>query len=319
MKYYIAIDAGGNKTNSVLFDQTGKVLARDLRRGANAFDVGPAEASARICGAIDVLTDALPAGERISGVYGSVSAAHYYPEIARRAARSAGGAPCKIEGVVYSVMASVLGREDGVCLIAGTGSYAAARKGDKPMFYLGSSGYMLDTFGSGFVLGREALVAAQRERDGRYDDETILTQIVERDMGESVIDHLPVIYAGGRAYVSSFAHAVFEARAQGDAVATKIFDDAVDAFAEAMNRAYDYMGGPYRAAVGGGLFLHYPEYLAALRAKAPHGCELVLADVPAVYGAALEAIWLGGDEAVEGFKKNFLASYRQQENMAATW
>ena len=38
MKYYIAIDAGGTKTDSVLFDQEGHVLARDLRRGANAFD-----------------------------------------------------------------------------------------------------------------------------------------------------------------------------------------------------------------------------------------------------------------------------------------
>lgn len=30
MKYYIAIDAGGTKTDSVLFDQEGHVLARDL-------------------------------------------------------------------------------------------------------------------------------------------------------------------------------------------------------------------------------------------------------------------------------------------------
>ena len=41
MKYYIAIDSGGNKTDSVLFDETGKVLARDKRRGANAFDTSP--------------------------------------------------------------------------------------------------------------------------------------------------------------------------------------------------------------------------------------------------------------------------------------
>ena len=55
MKYYIAIDAGGTKTDSVLFDQEGHVLARDLRRGANAFDLGPMEAAARISGAVEML------------------------------------------------------------------------------------------------------------------------------------------------------------------------------------------------------------------------------------------------------------------------
>ncbi len=62
MKYYVAIDTGGMKTDSVLFTGDGQVLAHDLRRGANAFDVGPMEAGARICGAIEVLKEALPEG-----------------------------------------------------------------------------------------------------------------------------------------------------------------------------------------------------------------------------------------------------------------
>ena len=112
MKYYIAIDAGGTKTDSVLFDQEGHVLARDLRRGANAFDLGPMEAAARISGAVEMLQERLSEDAKISGVYGAVSAAHYYPEIARAVSRAAGGAPCQFNGVVYNVMAAVLGRED---------------------------------------------------------------------------------------------------------------------------------------------------------------------------------------------------------------
>ena len=91
MKYYIAIDAGGTKTDSVLFDQEGHVLARDLRRGANAFDLGPMEAAARISGAVEMLQERLSEDAKISG---AVSAAHYYPEIARAVSRAAGGAPC---------------------------------------------------------------------------------------------------------------------------------------------------------------------------------------------------------------------------------
>ena len=56
MKYYIAIDAGGNKTDCVLFDGTGNVCAREFGRGANALDIGPVEASDRLCAAVDSLT-----------------------------------------------------------------------------------------------------------------------------------------------------------------------------------------------------------------------------------------------------------------------
>ena len=73
MKYFIAIDSGGYKTQSVLFDQTGTVLAYDYGRGANAFDVGPEEATNRLIFSIDNLRDKLPAGEKIRGIFGSIS------------------------------------------------------------------------------------------------------------------------------------------------------------------------------------------------------------------------------------------------------
>ena len=308
MKYYIAIDAGGTKTDSVLFDQEGHVLARDLRRGANAFDLGPMEAAARISGAVEMLQERLSEDAKISGVYGAVSAAHYYPEIARAGSRAAGGAPCQFNGVVYNVMAAVLGREDGICMISGTGSYVAARKGDAPMLYLGSSGYMLDTGGSGYALGRAALIASQREREGRG-PKTLLTEIVERDMGETLIDHLPAIYAGGRAYVSSFAYAVFEACVQGDPQAKAIFQEGVDYFADALKHACAYLDKPCVVALGGGIFLHYPSYVNALRCQAPAGCEFRLLDAPAVYGSALEAMWRDGQQTGPAFREQFLRTY----------
>lgn len=318
MRYYIAIDAGGNKTDTILFDQTGNVIARELRRGANAFDIGPAEANTRICGAVDSLKASIPEGEKLSAVFCSVSAAHYYPEIERRLARHADGALVRLDGVVASVMAPVLGKEDGVCLISGTGSYCCARVTGKHRFYIGSSGYMLDTEGSGYVLGRAALIASQREHDGRG-PKTLITEIVEKDMGETVLEHLPVIYSGGRAYIASFAHAVFEARAQGDAVAESIFNDNVAYFAEAMKTARDYMGKPFKAALGGGVFLHHPEYVAAVKKAAPEGCELVLLDKPAVYGAALEAVWLSGHEIKEDFAQRFEETYARHPVRTAFW
>ena len=102
---------------------------------------------------------------------------------------------------------------------------------------------------------------------------------------------LPAIYAGGRAYVSSFAYAVFEACVQGDPQAKAIFQEGVDYFADALKHACAYLDKPCVVALGGGIFLHYPSYVNALRCQAPAGCEFRLLDAPAVYGLSLIHIY----------------------------
>jgi len=308
MKYYIAIDSGGNKTDSVLFDETGKVLARDKRRGANAFDTSPAEASARLNGAIDVLRCSLPEGEKVASIFGAVASVTYYPEILRRAKRIAEGAVIDFDEDIAAILAAGLGDEDGVCVICGTGSSIQIAEKGKPHYRVGGSGVMLDTGGSGYIFGRAALVASQYDRDGRG-EKTRMSEIVEAEMGEPLVNHLPVVYSGGRAYVASFAHAVFEARQKHDPLACRVFNKGVDYFAQALQAAKDYLGHPYKAALGGGIFANYPEYVEAIREKAPKDCELIVVTEPPVYGSALKALWQAGDQPGENFKETFLASY----------
>ena len=308
MKYYIAIDSGGNKTDSVLFDETGRVIARDKRRGANAFDTSPAEASARLNGAIDVLRCSLPEGEKVASIYGAVASVTYYPEILRRAKRIAEGAVINFDEDVMAVLAAGLGKEEGVCVICGTGSSIQIYEKGKPLYRVGGSGMLLDTGGSGFVLGRAALVASQYDRDGRG-EKTLMSPIVEAEMGEPLVNHLPVVYAGGRAYVASFAHAVFEARAKHDPLACKLFNRGVDYFAQALEAAKNHLNKPFKAALGGGIFANYPEYTQAVIENAPKGCEMIVVNDPPVYGSALQAMWQVGDEPGDDFKENFLKSY----------
>lgn len=73
MKYFIALDSSGSKTDSVLFDQTGRIIARDYSKGANAFDIGPEKAISRICATIDRLLESVPGNGKVVGIYGSVS------------------------------------------------------------------------------------------------------------------------------------------------------------------------------------------------------------------------------------------------------
>ena len=56
MRYMIGIDGGGTKTERVLFDETGHILARDVRQGCNALDLGTKGIEiAEACGVLRVL------------------------------------------------------------------------------------------------------------------------------------------------------------------------------------------------------------------------------------------------------------------------
>lgn len=307
MKYYIALDSSGSKTDSILFDQKGKVLARDYCKGANAFDIGPDEAVKRICATIDRLKESLPANGKVAGIFGSVSVISFYPEIQDKVSKYV-GIPCKLDSIVGSVMAAVLGQEDGVCIVSGTGAYCCIREKDHHRRYLGGTGYLLDTGGSGFELGRQAMIAAQRDMDGRG-VKTMLTQMIWEDVGETVIEHLPVIYAGGRPYIAAFSSLVFKAYEQRDAAATEIFNRGVNCFVESLHTAYRILGHPFKVAVGGGVFMHQPAYVDAIAQRAPRGCELIVLDTPVVYGTALELMWQQNEEICDDFKKNFLQTY----------
>ena len=53
--------------------------------------------------------------------------------------------------------------------------------------------------------------------------------------------------------------------------------------------------------------------------EALQGCELILLDTPAVYGSALEAVWLTGEEPEEGFRSRFIDTFNRHPSKRAAW
>lgn len=305
MKYYIAIDASGGKTDAVLIEQTGKVVKTIAGQSANPLDIGQVMACERICDCLTKLKSAVPRDGHLAGIFCSISAIHYFPTISQTIENIAIGTPCHFDGVVVPVLASVLGHEDGVALISGTGSYCCVKRNGQPNHYFGSSGYLLDIGGSAYTIAQQGLIAVLREHDGRG-EKTLLTEEIEKHIGESVLDHLPVIYAGGREYIASFSPYVFQAWHKGDAIAEKIIKDNAACYKESLQKAYEMIGGPFKVALGGGVFRFFPEYVDLVKEDAPEGCEFILIDGPAVYGCALEALWADNEEVPADFHDNFM-------------
>ena len=312
MTYHIALDSGGSKTESVLFSSDGQVLAKDRRGGANPMDIGLETAYGRYIGAVDALMAHLPAGEKISSLFGCVAGCGPFPQIRDGICERLGGAPTVLGSDTLSLLSAMIGKEDGVCLISGTGSACQYRKDGKIVHRIGGYGYLLDTGGSGYVLGRSAIMATLRVQDDRA-SAGILTAMVEEKMSESVRKHMATIYAKGRPYIASFAPLVFAARKQGDPEASRIFEKNADYYAEALTAMHRYVGQPFKVVAGGSVFQHVPEYSEAVRQKAPKACEIITLDKPVVYGAALQALWLCGLEANAEFERQFLTSFSRKE------
>lgn len=315
MKYMIAVDSGGTKTDAVLFDQFGHILRRDVSPGANGMDIGKEEALRRFLGVMDRLVPLAP--ERISAIYGGIAGVmplgdFYTPVVGAKnyadSIRFADDGP--------SMISAAIGHRDGCGMVVGTGSSCFIRVEGEPLRKVGGKGYLIDTGGSGFELGRDALVMAFRATDGRC-PHTALVELIEAQMGVGVDRWMEKIYdpvTGGRPFIASFAHNVFKARAMDDWAAGEIFDRGAFLLGDLTRAAAKWFDGAFTVVMNGGLVSNFPEYAAAIRAASHERANVILGDAPPVYGSAVEAMWDAGMEADDTFRANFLADYAAAQN-----
>lgn len=315
MRYHIAIDSGGSKTDTVLFDETGRILYRDLNLGCNAIDLGKERATARllkilqfVCSRSPGRVDVIHAGIASGGQFGDYMLSVLDKELDVGTIHIGGDGP--------NIISGALGQEDGCCMVGGTGSSLFVRIKGEPLRRIGGKGYLIDTGGGGFNLGSEAFCMALRAVDGRC-KHTVLVELLSEKLGMPVEACMPAVYghpAGPRAFLASFAPVVFEGRKLGDWACEEIFQRGSWLLADLTHAAARYFPGEFKVIMNGGLFTHFPEYVQAVREKASPNAKLALSDVPPVYGAAVEAMWKSGLPVTDGFRTQFLADYKAWES-----
>lgn len=310
MKYFIAIDGGGSKTDVVLFDETGHIVYRHVGKGGNPTDVGVEEAQRRMFHCLDQVFPHAP-GEIIAvygGIAGVVPNGDVFSEgILQRYEFGR----IHVEDDGFSLISSTLGHGDGCGMVCGTGSSLFVRKAGEPLRHIGGKGYLIDTGGSGFELGKEAICMAFRAMDGRCKS-TMLTELVSEIFGQPMSYALiPAAHWGGRSYIASFAPAVFKGREAGDWACTEIFERGAALMADLTYAAERYFESAFPIVMGGGIAANFPEYVEAIKAKASPMAKIVPQQAPPVYGAATEAMRLAEADISELFREKFLADYTQ--------
>jgi N-acetylglucosamine kinase-like BadF-type ATPase len=158
--FKIGVDGGGTKTECVLVDPSGEIVARELAPGCNPSQTGPEQARAILTTALRALCSKLPAGSVQRTLLCMAGNGVFWRETA---------STLKDFGTVTNVDDSVPVLElatagaPGLVLHAGTGSFVAARGPDGAVHYSGGLGWKFGDPGSGFDIGRRALGLALLE------------------------------------------------------------------------------------------------------------------------------------------------------------
>jgi N-acetylglucosamine kinase-like BadF-type ATPase len=165
----------------------------------------------------------------------------------------------------------------GVVVIAGTGSIAYGVDAHGKTARAGGLGPILADEGSGGWIGHLGLLAAVRAAEGRG-EQTVLKEALFSVLTIASLSDLPsMAYGGGltRERMAELAPTVIAVAQTGDAVASRILDEACAELASAVRsvvRQLDFKGAPYPLIFSGGLFRGVPSLADSVAKKAAlHG------------------------------------------------
>jgi len=261
MGLFVAIDAGGTKTQCLIADEE-RVLARASTATVKLMRVSEAEATARLQVMLGEVAAAagvsLGQVERtcfgLAGVSGSVVQAW-----ARRAVTAMVAGELILCGDEEIALDAAFAGGEGILVIAGTGSNAIGRAAGGEVFGAGGWGPVLGDEGSGYWIGLEAIRAALRAQDriGTGGGETSLLREIEREWGLVSVAEL-VAVANQRTFVDGTSPADFAALAPvvarcaevGDALAAGILERAGEELAELVSVVFHKMSGRVAAGTG---------------------------------------------------------------------
>lgn len=161
--FKVGVDGGGTKTELILVDAAGSVVATHLAPGCNPSQVGPAKARAIVSEGLHALCSKYPAGSVQRTLFCMAGSPQFWREYGDTLT-GFGRVDTAPDSVPVLELAT--GGAPGLVLHAGTGSFVAARAPDGTVRYAGGLGWKLGDAGSGFDLGRRAIAVALLELQG---------------------------------------------------------------------------------------------------------------------------------------------------------
>lgn len=258
--YSIGIDGGGTTTIFRLYDQEKGFIQEVVQPTSHYGQVGfDGMENILSLGIQEVLkgyeNQPVKIGFGLAG-YGAVASIREQIEAVVK--RVAGKHEYKIHNDAQIAVAGALNGEDGIVMIAGTGSIAYAKyKGE--WLRAGGWGYLIDDGGSGYDVGKEALRIFARMAEGFIDKDSLFESIMTGLQLEQPTDLIKFMYqnpTNSRTLVASMGQYVGEAASNGSVAAQSIFKAAAKQHAMFIQSLLDqtdvtlpvsYIGGVFKS------------------------------------------------------------------------
>jgi N-acetylglucosamine kinase-like BadF-type ATPase len=327
---YLAADGGNSKTDVVLGDGTGRVLAFVQGGTSSPHNIG-------LAGTIAVLDDLIraahtvagvPFGTRVEAVAVYLAGADLPVEVARLSAAvadAAWAARSLVDNDCFAMLRAGTASPDAVVVVCGAGNNCVGRTADGRTARFPALGPISGDWGGGHDLAEHALRYAARGEDGRGTP-TALSPAVAGHFGRATVEALSIALHLGDIpldRVRELTPVLFEVAAAGDRVASDLVIRQVDEILAQHRVAASRLAlldKPHDLVLGGGVLqarhpqLH-DQVVAGARAQAPK-VEIKVLDAPPVAGAALLALDALGMSGAEPLVRASLATAFDQRRVS---
>lgn len=300
----VGIDGGGTKTEFVLFEKNGTVRNVVRCEGSNPNDSGIEHSLEVLTNGLEQLLRGKTPGAVFAGI-GGVSLEKYQKAIKE----SLGDRFHTVIGAdtdAANVLSMGADPDNSMAVICGTGSCVFVRKGTQ-RYRLGGWGYLLDQAGSAYDVGKDGLRHALAVEDGLA-SQSCLWEKMTKALGGSVFANINTIYNNGRPFIADLALVVLEAAEAGDGIAVGILRQNAARLAELLKTAAERYDMPAQA-VAAGSFWKADMFRKMVQDMS--GVELIVPEIPPIYGACVETMRLAQIPIPENFYENFAATYRR--------
>ncbi len=230
--FVIGADGGGTKTELVLIDSSGNLIAKERVGSTNYQAVGgPRVKQELMAGFSKLVKKSNIQMNKISHAFLGLAGAGRKSdqnEILSLFRDTEVSDKLSIESDAIVALAGAFGTEPGIIIISGTGAICFGKNKQGKVVRSGGWGYLLGDEGSGYYIGRSAIIAALKNFDGRG-EKTELLQRISRHFNLNTIDEIiPQIYQNkiDRIKIADLAPIVFEAANHGDTISEEIVKKA---------------------------------------------------------------------------------------------
>ncbi|HEX2854619.1 MAG TPA: BadF/BadG/BcrA/BcrD ATPase family protein [Opitutaceae bacterium] len=233
--FKIGVDGGGTKTECILIDESGSIIAVHVGVGCNPSVVGPEQARTIALAALDslrarALSQAATAapwgpGAMIESTMLCMAGSRSFWQ--SFAADLTGFGKVTTFDDSLPVLELATHGKPGIAIHGGTGSFVAARAEDGTLHYAGGHGWRFGDAGSGYDVGRRIVSRALLEAQGCADPSAVGELVREHiqvgpDTDASTIAHYFYHHKEPNRDIAGLAPAVLQLMDEGDPVAREI-------------------------------------------------------------------------------------------------